>query len=81
MRDADLTELLLDSDYLAPGASGGHQGCPARTAWLTSLPQRTRYRYSPNILRYVLDREFERTDRTISRAESIGKMQISILLF
>src|SRR6478672_13771252 len=35
---ADLTELLLDSDYLAPGASGGHQGCPARTAWLTSLP-------------------------------------------
>jgi len=36
---------------------------------------------SRNILRYVLDREFERTDRTISRAESIGKMQISILLF
>ena len=28
---------------------------------------------------HVLDREFERTDRTISRAESIGKMQISIL--
>jgi len=28
-----------------------------------------------------LDREFERTDRTISRAELIGKMQISILLF
>jgi len=26
-----------------------------------------------------MDREFERTDRTISRAESIGKMQISIL--
>jgi len=25
--------------------------------------------------------EFERTDRTISRAESIGKVQISILLF
>ena len=23
---ADLTELLLDSDYLAPGASGGHLG-------------------------------------------------------
>ena len=36
---------------------------------------------SPNDLRYVLDREFERTDPTISRAESIGKMQISILLF
>jgi len=28
-----------------------------------------------------LDHEFERTDPTISRAESIGKMQISILLF
>jgi len=28
-----------------------------------------------------LDREFERADRTISRAESIGKMQISIMLF
>jgi len=28
-----------------------------------------------------MDREFERTDRTISRAELIGKMQISIMLF
>lgn len=38
---------------------------------------------SPSIfaehLRYVLDREFERNAQTISRAESIGKMQTSML--
>jgi hypothetical protein len=40
---------------------------------LTSTKAPTKTRGAP--------REFERTDRTISRAESIGKMQISILLF
>jgi hypothetical protein len=70
---------------MSPKTSGA---CFRRTSRLSGTngvadepPVATRYRYSPNILRYVLDREFERTDRTISRAESIGKMQISILLF
>jgi hypothetical protein len=69
---------------MSPKTSGA---CFRRTSRLSGTngvadePPVADSRYSRNILRYVLDREFERTDRTISRAESIGKMQISILLF